>query len=126
MEIESYYGCPRFDTVHLIFDEIPHLDLGNDTFICEDEILYYFLGERLDSVSWSDGRFLHYAFIHKTHDPLSVTIRDSNMCLNSDTVRVIQRPKPDVGVKYFMQQQCFRGHNYDFIDSSNFFSGYGL
>jgi PKD repeat protein len=67
--------------------DLPFVDLGNDTTICEGDSLPLSLAVGNDYL-WSDGNTTYSNAIHGIGS-LSVTVTDGNGCMESDTVAVL-------------------------------------
>jgi len=87
-------GCINSDTIHVVLNPLPYIDLGNDIEICEDDVLT--LDVYLESASylWNDNSTIS-SFNIDTTGFYSVILTDSNGCSNSDTINIIINPLPN-------------------------------
>lgn len=87
-------GCINSDTIYVVLNPLPYINLGNDIEICEGNdvlILDVYLEEA--SYLWNDNSTISTFNIDAT-GVYSVILSDSNGCSNSDTINVIINPLP--------------------------------
>ena len=79
-------ACIADDTIKIIFDTIPHIDLGKDTILCNSASLTISPGNTFDGYYWQD---------HSTKATYNVTSADTfwvrinaGACITSDTIIV--------------------------------------
>ncbi|WP_430813612.1 T9SS type B sorting domain-containing protein [Carboxylicivirga sp. RSCT41] len=93
----AFGGCIIADTLDVNF-LFPEVELGNDTLVCEGEVIDYAIDNTYASYLWSNGdsdaetQF----FADGTSSELSVVVTDAMGCTNSDTVYVAIAPVPDI------------------------------
>ncbi len=85
-------GCEKMDTV-IVTSNQPIVDLGNDTTICEGEVVIFDAQNIGATYLWDDNSTnqLRYATNAQTY---YVTVTDSIGCTGSDTVNVSHIPLP--------------------------------
>jgi|GEM_PF-525222 len=91
-------GCQNTDNVMITSLNLPMVDLGNDTSICDGNTLVLNAGPGFSSYSWSDGSTGQTLSVNMggTYD---VTVTDANGCSNTDDimVTVLALPALDLG-----------------------------
>jgi hypothetical protein len=91
---DAYSGqCPvqSSDSVYVKVNPLPLVDLGNDTLICTSSILVLDAGAGFSSYLWSTGdttRFFTLSASNAAILQISVEVRDTNSCANSDSILV--------------------------------------
>ena len=87
-------GCINSDTIHVVLNPLPYINLGDDIEICEgDDILILDVYLEEASYLWNDNSTISSFNIDDT-GVYSVILTDSNGCSNSDTINVIINPLP--------------------------------
>ena len=79
-------GCTAIDEIEVIVNEIPYLELGNDTSICEGENLILNASTAGANYSWQDGSTNSDFEVSQT-GTYTVEI-EVNQCINQDTIEV--------------------------------------
>jgi gliding motility-associated-like protein len=87
-------GCINSDTIHVVLNPLPYIDLGNDIEICENDVLTLDVYFEEASYLWNDNSTISSHDIY-TAGVYSVILTDSNGCSNSDTINVIINPLPN-------------------------------
>ena len=90
-------GCAQFDTLVLIVHDIPNLDIGNDTSICEGEVVNLTSGNIKFNHLWNTLETNHSISV-KTGGIYSVSIEDSAGCINSDSIEISINNLPTVNL----------------------------
>ncbi|HHG86074.1 MAG TPA: gliding motility-associated C-terminal domain-containing protein, partial [Bacteroidetes bacterium] len=94
VEVESTAGCITRDTTQIYVQELPTVELGEDTMICLGEFVFLDAGDGFMSYNWSNGQGGRSVFVVST-DTISVQVQDSTGCWgSSDTVIVTANPNP--------------------------------
>tara|TARA_B110000238_G_scaffold4648_1_gene4631 strand:+ start:405 stop:2684 length:2280 start_codon:yes stop_codon:yes gene_type:complete len=94
INLYSYFnGIADTATNDLFVTDLPTVNLGNDTVICDGEILTLDATVQNATYLWQDNS------TNSTYDVInvgnySVIITDSNGCINSDTIHVFLNPLP--------------------------------
>ena len=99
VDIENIYtGCKNSDTINVIFSEIPEINLGNDRSFCENTHQIINAHHNGYTYTWQDGSHNSY-FETDTAGTFIVRVKNSDGCLNSDTLKLsmIYIPKFDLG-----------------------------
>lgn len=89
------YGCTRYDTVSLLVNELPVVNLGNDTVLCDET----------DPLVLDPGNFAQYHWVtsyqestdsylpiypsHTMIDTIRLTVTDFNNCVGADTLKIL-------------------------------------
>lgn len=92
LTVTDQYGCTATDAVDVIVNQLPVVNLGNDTTIGSD-ILILNAGIGYASYVWSDGSFGEVVFVDGGNLPnatytYSVSVVDANGCEGSDAIDV--------------------------------------
>lgn len=88
-------NCTITDTIDIEFNPIPSINLGNDTTICENDTLILQAPSNYIQYYWSTGENTQSINVNKD-DTYFVLIKDSNNCVNSDTINVSLKYLPTV------------------------------
>ena len=86
--LSSYFGCDSIVITSLIVHELPQIDLGKDTTICEGETLILDAGDGFASYSWNGGLSVLQSIDVQTAGTYYVDVINSNGCQASDTIVV--------------------------------------
>ena len=100
--LEDSNGCKGWDTINVIVNVLPVVDLGNDTAICIGDPDVVFVAQDVTigmTYSWSTGETTR-TIATAADDEYWVAIEDINGCSDSDTVvlKVNLLPIVDLGV----------------------------
>lgn len=118
-------GCSMIDSVEVI-NTIVSVDLGNDTSLCPNQVLFFNLNPFYDQVVWDIGNTggVHQINTTGLH---SVTVTNG-MCSSSDEILVTVLPNPSVSftevvtspsVQFTNQSNVSTGLLWDFGDGTN-------
>ena len=91
VRVEDEYGCVNSDTATLIVHELPIIDLGTDTTLCETNGSIVYDASGYSSVNWLDGESIAPMFTVYTStqdQEIWVTVTGQFGCEGSDTVVV--------------------------------------
>lgn len=84
-------GCTATDTVSIVIGDIPPTDLGPDRNLCPDKEILLSVMQPEVNVTWQDGS--HYLqYYVKTPGTYSVTVVNTQGCINSDTITIGMSP----------------------------------
>ncbi|QNL21840.1 T9SS type A sorting domain-containing protein [Hyphobacterium sp. CCMP332] len=86
-------SCSDSLTQTVIVNSLPDLDIGPDVEFCEGDSVMFDAGPGWVNVLWSDGS-TGQSIYYGNDGNLTATVTDQNTCQNSDTVFLIERPKP--------------------------------
>ena len=93
LEIKNIFGCTGLDSMELWVQELPIVNLGKDTAICEEQsIILDSKNEDLEHL-WSTGESTGQITV-KNSGVYSVTLTDTVGCSQSDTVEIIVHNLP--------------------------------
>ncbi len=108
-------GCEKMDTV-IVTSNQPIVDLGNDTTICEGEVVIFDAQNTGATYLWDDNSTnqLRYASNAQTY---YVTVTDSIGCTGSDTVNVSHIPLPSGQITATLVQGLT--YNFDIFNPVN-------
>lgn len=85
------HACQYTDSVHLIVNVDPVVELGNDTIICASSSFFIELNIDNANYDWSNGTSSNFIYINH-ENTYSVTVTDPNGCLAIDSIEVYQYP----------------------------------
>jgi gliding motility-associated-like protein len=97
VEVEDGNGCKGRDTMHLEIFPLPGINLGPDAAFCTNDSVVLDAGPGFVSYSWNNGNPTQTITVTNP-GVYSVTIEDTNGCLNTDTNIVTQNPLPTVSI----------------------------
>ncbi len=108
-------GCEKMDTV-IVTSNQPFVDLGNDTTICEGEVVIFDAGNVGLNYLWDDNSTnqLRYASNAQAY---YVTVTDNIGCTGSDTVNVSHIPLPSGQITATLVQGLT--YNFDILNPVN-------
>jgi gliding motility-associated-like protein len=96
VEVTDGYGCSRFDTVSLLVHPLPHINLGNDTIYCDQNMPLALDPGDFASYSWisssgteSSGSIFYAHAASFIPDTIILDVTDFNSCPASDTLVLI-------------------------------------
>lgn len=87
-------SCQSRDTMELILNPLPVIDLGNDTTVCEGDSVVVNAGV-WKTILWGDNQTSESITV-KTNSVTYVDITNENNCPGSDTIKVQVNPLPMV------------------------------
>jgi gliding motility-associated-like protein len=85
--------CTTVDEIHIGKNPLPVVNLGNDTFVCENINLVLDAANSGASYLWQDGSSLQY-YNAKNPSMYKVTVTSNDGCIAVDSVSVSHIPKP--------------------------------
>jgi gliding motility-associated-like protein len=95
--VSDAFGCFTSDSLSLIVNDLPLVNIGNDTIICEiDELQLNALNPRLN-FNWNTGETSQTITVNKT-GVYGVEVRDDIGCLGSDSMTLTVNPMPLVNL----------------------------
>lgn len=108
-------GCIGSDSIHVSLLPLPYIDIGNDTYICEDDSILFDVGNHWNSVIWTNGTFqINSQSIYVSDTGfLNVTVMDSFGCNAFDQIYITPAYPP---ISNFSID--INGSTVTFIDSS--------
>ena len=86
--------CINGDTINVVLNPLPYINLGDDIEICEKDVLTLDIYLENASYLWNDNSTISTFNIDAT-GVYSAILMDSNGCINSDTINVIINPLPN-------------------------------
>ena len=91
----TFNGCVNSDSVYITVHNLPNVNAGLDTSICNGDSLL-FLATGAVNYQWSSGVLNgNFAFVD-SNQTLFVTAQDSNGCANSDSISIVVNALPTV------------------------------
>lgn len=92
----TYQGCTVRDSVNVYYLSPDFISLGNDTALCEGEVLTLELPANFNSAQWSTGETGSRIEV-KTAGTYWVSVQSAN-CILSDTIHVTFQPMPKLSL----------------------------
>ncbi|MCU0435769.1 MAG: gliding motility-associated C-terminal domain-containing protein [Bacteroidia bacterium] len=89
-------SCTFHDTASVIFNPVPVVDLGNDTFFCTPQTLTLDAGNSGTQWLWSTGAVTQQILVNGAGS-YAVTVTALN-CEASDTILITVAPQPELGM----------------------------
>ncbi|MBL4710290.1 MAG: PKD domain-containing protein, partial [Flavobacteriales bacterium] len=116
LQLTDQFGCQYSDTIFVTIDSsLLNLTLGNDTILCEGNLLSIINPvPGISSYAWNTGNFMEYQVID-TAGTYSVRV-GNQFCEVSDTITVSLKGKAPTAI-FVPQNLCF-GDTVEFIDNS--------
>jgi gliding motility-associated-like protein len=98
VEITDQYGCKGSDTVNVLVNENPTIEIGNDVQICENTSHEFSIPGTWNQIEWSNGANTANLEVNNTGE-YWVKVTDNNNCVGKDTVEltVHNNPTPNIG-----------------------------
>src|SRR3989339_664844 len=95
VEVRDSNNCKASDTINIIVNDNPQIDIGNDTIICSTQ---YFIQAHPNfvSYSWNNGLSLNSYLLITQSGLYHLAVIDSNMCKAYDTISVSIFTPPNV------------------------------
>lgn len=90
IEIRDNYGCQIYDTITVSENQLPLVDLGRDTLLCQNQSIVLNSGS-YSNYLWNDGSSnssLLSAYTGIDTVTYFVSVTDTNHCSNSDSINV--------------------------------------
>ncbi|MBA7682229.1 hypothetical protein ES703_90576 [subsurface metagenome] len=89
VRITDEYGCSDQDTVELIVNPLPELDLGNDTSICGENGYEIYPGEYF-SYRWSTASNSNSIIVYSGFGTVSLTVTNIHDCSAEDAIEIFE------------------------------------
>lgn len=86
-------GCTTTDSINVVFNALPVVNLGSDINICIEDTTVLDAGNPGSTYLWSTGATTRTIKVN-TAGTYSVTVTNTNGCANSDQVVVTNKPAP--------------------------------
>ncbi|MCB9235802.1 MAG: T9SS type A sorting domain-containing protein [Bacteroidia bacterium] len=90
-------GCTASDAILVSHFPDPLVDLGNDTLICANQMIFLDAGNPAFTYLWSTSDTFH-AIITSPGDTISVLVTDGNGCSSKDTIVLFSDPEPVINL----------------------------
>ncbi len=97
VEVTSGLGCLGSDSIEFFTQELPVVNLGNDTIVCDGNSVTLDAGNTGLSYSWNTGG-ASQAITLSTSGIYGVEVIDEIGCLGSDSIELTVNPMPDVNL----------------------------
>jgi len=80
-------GCVGSDEINLTVNNLPVIDLGNDTIICKEQTITLNAGDEYIDYLWSNGSSVKTIEVNKVGE-YSVKVTDNNGCVGNDELSI--------------------------------------
>ena len=97
VKVINSFGCAAKDTINVIVHPTPNVDLGNDTSICEDQVLLLDAGNPLAMHEWTTGA-TSQSIVADTNGIYGVTVTNLYGCSSGDSIVLDILPTPNVNL----------------------------
>jgi len=94
--VKDSIGCEASDTINIVVNNLPVVDLGPDASICGGTALTIDAGGPFVNYLWNDGSQLQTLEV-TTANTYSVIVTDTNGCAGTDEIIVVVTPLVDLG-----------------------------
>ncbi len=91
--------CSTYDTVNLVFNPIPIVDLGPDQFTCSGDSILLSVATGYSNYNWNNGLSSNYENYVQSTGLYIVQVTDSNECLGSDTTSITIYSNPIISMQ---------------------------
>lgn len=89
VEVTDSYGCAQRDSLYLSVQDLPEVDLGNDTSLCGDQSLNLDAGPDGVMFTWSTGDIGQQILVYQNGEQeIWVEVVDAFDCSNGDTILI--------------------------------------
>ena len=95
IQVTDFNGCINFDSLTLLVNELPIVNIGNDTSICEGQSIELKTETIALEYSWSTGNASQMIIV-ETDDLYSLEVTDSMGCVNADSMKLNIKELPSV------------------------------
>jgi gliding motility-associated-like protein len=95
VEVTNQDGCSFRDTVLLVTNPIPDINLGKDTMLCAPNELVLDAGIFNGLYSWKNGENAQTIIAHEGDGQIWVKVTDSNGCIGTDTIQIMDCVRQD-------------------------------
>jgi gliding motility-associated-like protein len=89
VEVTNQEGCSFRDSVLLIRNPLPKIDLGNDTMLCAPNELALDAGNFDGLYAWNNGSNTQTIIAREGDGQIWVIVTDSNGCIGADTIQIL-------------------------------------
>jgi gliding motility-associated-like protein len=90
VEVTNQNGCSFRDSVLLVTNPLPDVDLGKDTSLCASDELMLDAGNLGELYSWKNGENAQTIIAHEGDGQIWVKVTDSNGCIGTDTIQILE------------------------------------
>ncbi|HEX5553642.1 MAG TPA: gliding motility-associated C-terminal domain-containing protein, partial [Chitinophagaceae bacterium] len=97
VKVTNAYGCSKADTMALLVNALPEVNLGNDTAICFGNSLTLDAGDNGNKYLWNDNSTSRTLTVNKA-GTYSVKVTDGDGCSASDDMQLSINPLPVVNL----------------------------
>jgi len=91
--VTNSFNCQNSDSSEIFVNELPAVNLGNDTSICEGDTIFLDAKNEKATILWSTNEISQKISVSAA-GIYAVSVTDSNLCVNRDTINVVVNPIP--------------------------------
>ena len=127
LTVTDSQGCSASASQDVIVNQLPIVSLGNDTSICEGNLITLDAGIGFNSYTWSNGTNVQQTTINQ-QGIYSVIVTNSVNCVNADTVFIAINQNPIISLSIPNDSICDNSAaiTCSFTPSGGVFSGAGV
>ncbi|MDR2010452.1 MAG: T9SS type B sorting domain-containing protein [Bacteroidales bacterium] len=78
-------GCVEYDTISIVINPLPDIDLGDDINFCENDSVKLEIITNYPEILWSTGSTNNFIYVSETQE-ITVRVTDNNGCVGLDTI----------------------------------------
>jgi len=90
VEVSNKDGCSFRDTVELVVNPLPKIDLGKDTMLCATNEIVLDAGNIGAFYQWNNGANTQTILAHEDDGQIWVNVTDANGCLGNDSIQILK------------------------------------
>jgi hypothetical protein len=95
--VSNSSGCKATDTINIVVNPLPVVNLGNDTTYCASSALILNAGNAGSTYLWSNGATTQTIAVN-TSGIYSVQVKNANQCIATDNINVVMHSFPTVNL----------------------------
>ena len=95
--VKDAFGCSGSDSIDLLINDLPSVDLGNDKALCSGDSTTLRVNAGLNDIVWSTYETSKEILV-KLENDYSVSVTDSNNCVARDTVHLTINNIPIINI----------------------------
>ena len=118
VELTDSNGCINSDSIHVLLNPLPYINLGGDVELCEGESSIITAPDAAAYLWSNNSTAANYEAT--SSGSYFVIITDSNGCVNSDTINVIVNPSPNSNFEFTPQEASLNNPTIYFSHSPSF------
>lgn len=89
VEVTNPNSCSFRDSVNLVVNSLPKINLGKDTILCNPEEIILDAGNSGSFFEWSNGANAQTIVAHENDGEIWAKVMDQNGCIGYDTIQIL-------------------------------------